>query len=134
MKQLIYASTAHPTVTLDDVQAILTTANKKNIDNEITGILVYNGTYFLQCLEGTEKNLQHLFGVIKKDNRHSDVRLLGIKEIFQRDFEDWHMGYINSSKVIEDMIKKESPYTTFQPYDFNYDNAKNILQKLSFLI
>lgn len=134
MQQLIYASTALPGLTLCEVQEILTTANKKNKKTYISGMLLYDGIFFLQVLEGASNLLDDLMQNIQNDSRHNDILLLGRRDIDSRNFEEWTMGFVNSADKIKEVIWDESKRTTFNPHQFEYDEALNIIKKLSYLI
>lgn len=52
MTQLIHCSKAKENVTLEDVKDILNLSNAKNKEFDLSRMLIYNSTYFLQCIEG----------------------------------------------------------------------------------
>lgn len=91
MLQLIYHSVAAPGVTPEDLQALIATSRRKNLERDISGILVFNGTAFLQVLEGPEEAVVDLMGYIHRDLRHTDVRVLAETIVAEREFGDWAM-------------------------------------------
>jgi hypothetical protein len=134
MKQLIYASTPDESVTLSSVQFILTNAIVANGTKRVSGMLVYNGKYFLQCIEGSDEAIDELFEKIKVDGRHANLKLIGTIDIEKRDFEAWNMGYVNTKSQIKKVIHEECGKNEFDPYDFTFLEAKNILKRLSLII
>jgi hypothetical protein len=48
-------------------------ANKKNIEADVTGILLFNGKLFFQLLEGPEETVRTIYRDICADERHHNV-------------------------------------------------------------
>ncbi len=134
MDQLIYISTAKDDLEFEDIQALLTTSITKNLEKNITGMMTYDKSYFIQCIEGEREDIKELYKKIEQDSRHYNIKLLGREEISERAFETWNLGYINNSSVIKDVIESETGLTRFEVYKFNFEQAKKILYRLSFLI
>jgi len=96
MIELIYVSKASKRFTEKDLNDLLSAARSNNTKTGLTGLLLYDGRgTFIQVLEGEESNIDPLYQKIKKDKRHSRVNILWRKEIEQRGFPDWKMGYKN---------------------------------------
>ncbi len=134
MKQLIYVSRPVNEVAPQTVRDILTTSYEMNPENGISGMLVCDGEYFLQCIEGDEEAVDQLFLNICKDDRHFDIKLIGEIDIDQKDFEEWDMGYVNDRKDIIDTIDELTSKNDFMPYQFTFQEAKSILLRLSSLL
>lgn len=92
--RLIYHSTAKPGLGYQQLKQILLSAEKYNVINDITGVLLYSDGQFLQILEGSRENLTHTFLRISQDFRHSDAVLVDFVEIGERDFPAWKMKLI----------------------------------------
>jgi hypothetical protein len=53
---LLYISEATPEFNLDtDLERILEHSSQKNVKKEITGVLIKNGNFFIQVLEGKKR-------------------------------------------------------------------------------
>jgi len=86
---------------VDSLTGLLNTSRVNNLENGITGMLLYmEGRYFsdyegrfMQVLEGSEHDVKNLFEKIKTDERHKGILVL--RESFQKDrsFPDWSMGF-----------------------------------------
>ncbi len=98
MIRLVYTSTAVKHLSTEDLLQILKSCRKNNSQNDITGILLYANRTFFQVLEGDEAILLPLFQDIKKDWRHKDVTLIETKEITEREFPYWNMGFQKLNK------------------------------------
>ncbi|MBA6326621.1 BLUF domain-containing protein [Colwellia sp. MB02u-6] len=77
----------------DEVKAILNIANEYNAKNNITGALLFNGSYFTQVLEGSLAAIEELFEKIQGDTRHIDCVALCCEPIASRTFTKWSMAY-----------------------------------------
>lgn len=106
MKRLIYTSIAGKEISFDAVNDLLTIAIPHNKEKAITGVLVFNGTAFMQCIEGEDVEIDSLFAKISMDNRHCDIHILGSEEIVERMFSNWNMGYLNSSNIIKNLSEE----------------------------
>lgn len=71
------------------LKSILSAGQKHNPQAGITGVLVFDGHYFCQVMEGRRNVLQASFEKIRQDPRHHQVELIGLAEISDRAFNDW---------------------------------------------
>lgn len=88
MFKLAYVSVASRTLSSVDLQNILETAITRNRDDEITGILLFNGTNFMQVLEGPEAKVKQVFEDICKDDRHRNVVVIYSEKTSMREFDE----------------------------------------------
>ncbi|MEB8327650.1 BLUF domain-containing protein [Dietzia kunjamensis] len=93
LKYLVYTSVATRTMLPEDLESILFTSRRKNLDAEITGILLYRGSSFVQFLEGPLCEVDSLMDRIARDDRHTGVRVLVVERVTERSFGDWKMGF-----------------------------------------
>ena len=109
MYEIVYFSSANSNLTQKDIRDILSHSRENNSKNGITGCLLHYNEEFLQILEGKKSEVQRLFNIVKKDQRHQNVIVLyeGTKE--HRYFSNWKMAFynLNSSKSNEIFFKKE---------------------------
>lgn len=73
LSTLIYRSHLSDNVPLSSLDKIVQKANKNNQLIGVTGILLFNGTHFLQVLEGPEQAVSTLYEHICRDPRHHNV-------------------------------------------------------------
>ena len=57
-------------------------------------MLVFNGTHFLQVVEGSEKAVENLLDRLREDNRHSGFEIRDKRKIEKRSFPDWQMELV----------------------------------------
>lgn len=90
---IVYISMARKDLSEQELKDLLTEIRKKNADQGVTGLLLYNTGAFIQVIEGSEDTIHSVFRGISKDPRHSDLVKLLEESIEQRAFPDWSMGY-----------------------------------------
>lgn len=91
--RLIYVSTARPDLTFADIEGILDTARTRNAAEDITGLLLFDGSSFMQLLEGPEDAVERVFSSIADDARHTGIVRIHSETGVTREFSDWAMGY-----------------------------------------
>jgi hypothetical protein len=92
LSQLVYISSRKTNCTAVEIEKILQSCQKNNASLDITGVLLYSDTKFIQYLEGDAKQILHLYDQIKEDGRHEHVRMLSYGTISVRAFPSWHMA------------------------------------------
>jgi hypothetical protein len=94
LKSLTYTSMASLDLTSDDILAIHRTARELNALDGITGLLIFNGTHFLQIIEGVPEAIDGLLERLRRDRRHHGVEVRDIRFIEDRCFPSWSMELI----------------------------------------
>jgi hypothetical protein len=134
MKRLIYSSNSSENVDFKIVGEILTHAMNRNKEIGITGMMVYDGHRFLQCIEGDETVVDELWQKLTKDTRHHSLYIHGTEFDDKRLFPEWNMGYMNNRPVIQKMIHSITANDVFSLETLSYAHAKLILLQLSFIL
>jgi hypothetical protein len=91
MLQLVYISSANPTLAID-LDALLAQSQANNLRDGITGLLFTDGKRFLQALEGEKERVEDRFLRIRADPRHRAVVVLHRRMITEREFGAWSMA------------------------------------------
>ena len=97
LKSLTYTSLARLDLTAVDLEAIHRSARESNALEGITGLLIFNGTHFLQIVEGAEPAIEDLMGRLRHDPRHSSIEIRDEREVDSRSFPDWSMELVRVS-------------------------------------
>ena len=103
MIQLSYISSATHPMSAEDLNQLLAECRSYNAAHGITGMLLYANSTFLQVLEGEEDAIDEVLERIRNDPRHTDLHLLGRKQIEQREYSAWSMGL---QKISTRQLKK----------------------------
>ncbi len=70
---------------------ILRVSRRNNQAADITGLLIRDGSWFMQILEGPVESVPPLMRRIEADPRHRDVSISLVRLVEQRRFGDWTM-------------------------------------------
>ncbi len=104
---LVYSSTSTPLFLKRDIDNILALSRKNNLEQEITGLLLYHNDNFIQVLEGNEDQVKNLYQTISNDKRHTLIMKIIEGYTFERQFPDWSMAYRELSDVEYDTVHGE---------------------------
>ena len=93
--------------------------SKQLVDNAldgITGLLVFNGTHFLQIIEGSEKGIDDLVDRLRRDPRHTGFEIRDRRKVDVRSFPEWSMelvrvkaSYFEARETIADRLPDSVP-------------------------
>ncbi len=92
--QLIYTSVLSPSTKISEVSAIIRVSRSRNFKFGITGVLLFDGQHFCQCIEGETDQVNRLRLNIENDNRNVAFKVIYLDAIEdQRIFSNWRAGY-----------------------------------------
>ncbi len=128
--RLMYASRALPSVTQDELIAILRKSKATNPGAGITGVLCYSQGIFLQVLEGGRSAVNKLYNRVAADPRHTDVELMIYEEIGERRFAGWSMGQVNMARLNPALMLKYSETSTLDPYSVSGKVSMALFEEL----
>ena len=116
LTSVTYTSLARIDLQASDLEAIHRTAREQNASDGITGLLVFNGTHFLQIIEGAEDAIEDLVERLRKDPRHNGFEIRDRHKMDARSFPDWSMelvrvnaGYFEARNTITDRLPDTVP-------------------------
>jgi hypothetical protein len=111
LAQLVYMSSL---VTPDAKVAseILEVSVRNNKLNDVTGMMLYVDGNVVQALEGEKVTLASTFNRILLDTRHVGIFVLFEREIQDRDFGSWSMGYKQLTRT--DVDRMGAAYHVFE--------------------
>lgn len=111
LKTITYTSFASLDLTVGDLEAVHQTSRNQNAIHDVTGLLVFNGTRFLQVIEGGTSAIEALIENIRRDWRHSGLEIRDDRPIEKRCFPHWRMelvrvsaGYFEARQTISDRL------------------------------
>ena len=100
LKSLTYTSLARPDLDSDDLNAIHRIARELNSLDGITGLLVFNGTHFLQIVEGAAPAIDDLLARLRRDPRHFGLEVRDERTVEARSFPDCRWSWCGSKPII----------------------------------
>jgi Sensors of blue-light using FAD len=111
LKTLTYTSRARLDLDEEELSDIHQSARHLNALDGITGLLLFDGTRFLQIVEGSEGAVDNLVERLRMDPRHSAFELRDERFVDRRSFSDWSMellrvsaGYCEARGEVEDIL------------------------------
>lgn len=129
--RLVYVSRRTDVFKTQDIEDILAVARKENDKTQVTGLLCFSNDIFLQCLEGSRTAVNNTYRKILRDPRHDDIVLLSYKEIYERIFNKWCMGYVPNTSLTKEINIMYSGSGHFDPYDMHGESCEAMLTKIS---
>lgn len=133
--QMVYISRASIPVTSNggevgpEVSKILRKSRINNRAKNMVGALYFGNGYFFQCLEGDESTLKTLYETLKKDTRHTDLKIISMKPIDTRSFGAWEMKYLPAEQDVSNLLRSFG-MSAFDPYRFDEVMTANMLNLL----
>lgn len=116
LTSLTYTSLARLDLQAPDLEDIQHTARELNTLDGITGLLVFNGTHFLQIVEGSHEAIDDLIARLRRDPRHSGLEVRDERKVARRSFPDWAMelvrvkaGFFEARETIVDRLPDTVP-------------------------
>jgi hypothetical protein len=97
LKSLTYTSLARLDLDVSDLEAIHRTARELNALEGITGLLIFNGTHFMQIIEGAPDAINDLLVRLRRDPRHGGLEVRDEKLVEARSFPNWSMELVRVS-------------------------------------
>ncbi|HVF83327.1 MAG TPA: BLUF domain-containing protein [Sphingomicrobium sp.] len=94
LKTVTYTSLAALDLTEEDVVAIHQSSARANALEGMTGLLIFNGTHFLQIVEGSSDAIDDLLDRLHRDSRHHGIEIRDERLVDERAFGDWAMEMV----------------------------------------
>ncbi len=118
LRTLTYTSRASPGLTDAGVAAIHIASKTLNALDGVTGLLIYNGTSFLQIIEGAEDAIADLVARLRVDPRHHDFTIRDERLVQARSFPDWNMALATvpaEALAARRVLERRLPESTAEP-------------------
>ena len=128
---MTYVSRANQEISTKEIGEILQQAQHNNAANAITGLLVFKDNIFLQTIEGSRVQINHLLCLLIADQRHYDLQVLDTRELEHREWSRWSMNYVPVTKENAAIYLKYSTTTEFNPYVLSFESVRGLMRDLS---
>lgn len=90
---VVYMSRATHAMSSSALDHLLLVARAHNAMNGITGVLLYGDGRFFQYFEGGASDVAKLYARIRESKLHTDLVELEYRQLTQRLFRKWFMGF-----------------------------------------
>jgi hypothetical protein len=99
-----------------ELEDIETGSREWNARNDVTGFMIYNGTHFLQLIEGAETVIDDLVDRVRQDPRHTGFEIRDRQKVDRRSFPGWPLevvrvnaSYFEARDTIADRLPDTVP-------------------------
>jgi hypothetical protein len=126
----VYVSSAHSTLTDQELAQILTISRENNKKRGITGMLLYRGGDFMQIIEGPAASIEALLKSLARDTRHTGMIILKKTPIPERQFSEWQMAFRDLNGEDFKNMEGYSPFMEWSFKDCEFKDKPNLCYKL----
>ncbi|MDX8351825.1 BLUF domain-containing protein [Cognatiyoonia sp. IB215182] len=131
LTRLVYYSQRNPSMNVN-VDELLAVCRRNNAAMNVTGMLHYNGTNFLQVLEGGRAEVSAIYHRIAADPRHVNIILMACNDVRERIFPSWSMGlHEGMSDETKQIFLRYFPSNKVNPEAISVDSLLDFLQDVS---
>lgn len=92
MRRIVFTSRASRPYGRLDIADLCNEASKRNEVDDVTGLFLFDGTRFLQALEGEDDVIAATMARIDADDRHFDIVRILSEPTETREFSEWTMS------------------------------------------
>jgi hypothetical protein len=126
---VIYISKAARQLTAAELDHLCQRAQGRNLDEGVTGLLLYSDGAFMQYIEGPAEGLSRVYAVIKADPTHYGMVDLYRAAINQREYANWSMTLrdVGVTGVASPAAADESLLTRLERFDSAHAVARDLL-------
>lgn len=103
---VIYSSFCTEPLEVEGLVNLLTQAREKNKRLDVTGVLAYHDSRFIQLIEGEKLIIHDLFNTICNDSRHHKVDVIWEGEVSSRNLSNWTMGFYDLGDYSPEQLKE----------------------------
>lgn len=132
--RLVYYSRNHVSgdaATAAEIESILDSARRRNVERSVTGALIFNSGIFAQVLEGTRADVEAIFERIQRDARHGDVQVLAFEPSTERAFPSWSMAFVGRSQADQNLFGQLASDTGFEEKRLEGDRIFSIMREIA---
>lgn len=115
LQHLIYVSTARRELSNAELETLLESCVRHNLQNNISGVLLYGPGNFIQVLEGEAEAVAETYQRILDDPRHHHLIEILLEDIERRSFANWRMGF---TRLDDEAIRKQPGFVDVYGPDF----------------
>ena len=80
-------------MSVPQLESLLLVARGLNLEDAVTGVLLYSDGNFMQYFEGSEESVRVTYERIRASRQHKDIIEILSERVAQRSFPDWQMGF-----------------------------------------
>jgi hypothetical protein len=110
------------------IAEILAVSVSNNQRDSITGALIWDDCWFVQALEGAERDVSTTFERILRDQRHRDVSLVTMEAVAERRYVDSAMACVGRTQDNGDLFRHYGEDNRFDPRQIRRDRLSDLIE------
>ncbi|MEL6101553.1 MAG: BLUF domain-containing protein [Pseudomonadota bacterium] len=131
LTRLVYYSQRNPSISMN-MPELMKSCQRNNSAMNVTGILHYNGSDFLQVLEGGRAEVSAIYHRIAADPRHINIILINCSDVRERLFPTWSMGLHEGKELdTKNIFLRYFASNNVNPEAVSAESLLDVLQDLS---
>ena len=112
----------------DDLDNIREGARSYYAENDITGALWFDGSHFIQILEGPKESLKRARTErLIPAKTHCAIKITELPPSSHRTFNDWSMSYLCKGSHAADVIQARTGDRAFNPHNYVESELADLL-------
>lgn len=124
-----YMSRAAQSMSPEELDRLLLAARTNNAATDVTGVLLYGDGRFFQYFEGGSADVAQVYARIRDSKMHQDMVELEYRQIPQRLFRKWFMGFREAPASILQKLSHEQ-WSRERPWVEDQSTASAGMQEL----
>ncbi len=100
---------------LTNLREIVSASQRNNSQNGVAGFLIFDKTWFLQILEGSQAQVSATYNRISRDIRHSSPTIMDARNVHDRCFPNWTMGGATRTPEVEEIYLQHGIGSAIEP-------------------
>lgn len=108
IKAIAYVSRVKVVFDQQKIDKLLEDSRRFNLQHNVTGVLLYNTSFFFQYIEGGFDGVSTVYDRIQRANSHEILLEVFNDEIDQKNFTKWCMGFCYSPEGIIQKLSQET--------------------------
>lgn len=128
--RVVFRSEVAPGVTKEHIKSIMAASQAKNPARNISSVLCFNTTHFLEILEGPHRVVDALYSKILTDTRHRNVQTVIKEEVDARLCDGWSMLFLGNEPSMIDLYRGHCGCDHFAPDTMEASDIMSFLTKV----
>ncbi len=128
--RVVFRSEVAPGVTKEHIKSIMAASQAKNPARNISSVLCFNTTHFLEILEGPHRVVDALYTKILTDTRHRNVQTVIKEGVESRLCDGWSMVFLGNEPSMIDLYRCYCGCDHFAPDGMEASHIMEFLTKV----
>ena len=123
LKAVAYISRAKKSFDQTQIDHLLDESRRFNAEKKVTGVLLYNASFFFQYFEGGVEEVETVYERILKSSSHEILFEVFNDTINKQHFPDWCMGFCSSPYGFLQKLSQEKWFSILPSVEAKQDES-----------